>query len=322
MPSVLVTGAAGFVGRSACRRLVREGWTVRGAIRSREGLESLAAGVEPVIVGDIGGATDWSPVLKDVEAVVHLAARAHVMTDTAVDPLAAYRATNLQGTRRLAEAAAAAGIGRFVFMSSIKVNGEGAPLPYTERDPARPEDAYGVTKWEAEQSLMELALRSSLRPTILRSPLVYGPGVKGNFLRLLEVISKGLPLPFASIRNRRSLVFVGNLADAIAASLRQTPARPRTFLVSDGEDVSTSELLRRLGQALGRTALLFPFPPFLLRAGGRLAKREAVTKRLLSSLAVDSSAIRAELGWKPPYPMSHGLQDTAAWFRSTRGGDR
>ncbi len=253
-----------------------------------------------------------------MQAVVHLAARAHVTADDTIDSLAAYREVNVMGTQRLARAAAVGGIGRFVYLSSVKVNGEGASEPYTERDVPRPEDPYGVSKWEAEQALWKAAAGSDLRPVVLRSPLVYGPGVKANFLKLMGAVDRSLPFPVASIKNRRSLIFVENLADAIFVCLSHPGAAGRTYLVCDGEDVSTAELIRRIALALERPARIFPFPPAPLESAARLLWRAATVKRIWGSLVVDSSAIRDELSWTPAYSMVQGLRKTAAWFRGAK----
>jgi nucleoside-diphosphate-sugar epimerase len=314
--SVLVTGAAGFVGRELCSRLLAKGWSVRGAIRSERDSVRLRQGVDPVVIGSIGPDTSWEKALRGMRAVVHLAARAHVMSDDAIDSLAAYREVNVLGTQRLVEASMAAGIERFVFLSSIKVNGEGAAEPYNEHDAPRPEDPYGVSKWEAEQVLWRSSAGSErMVPVVLRSPLVYGPGVRANFLKLMGAVNRGLPFPVASIRNRRSLIFVGNLADAISLCLSHPGAKGRTYLVCDAEDVSTGELVRRIARSLDRPARVFAFPTVLLEGAARLLGRKAAAKRLLGTLAVDSSSIRHELSWTPPYSMAEGLKETSAWFR-------
>lgn len=318
MPAVLVTGAAGFVGRVVCAHLLAQGWRVRGAIRTEQDAVRLPPGVEAIAIGSIGPQTSWEKALDGMQAVVHLAARAHVMSDDASDPLAAYREVNVLGTQRLARSAASAGIGRFVFMSSVKVNGEGAPEPYVELAVPRPGDPYGVSKWEAEQALWLAAAGSGLSPVVLRSPLVYGPGVKANFLKLMRAVDRGLPFPVASILNQRSFIFVGNLADAIFVCLTHPGAEGRTYLVCDGEDVSTAELIRRIAHALGRPARVFPFPPAALLSAARLLGRAAAAKRMLGSLVVDSAAIRRELSWTPAYSMAQGLKETATWFRGTK----
>ena len=302
--NVLVTGATGFVGSSLRIALAELGHRVRPAVRDSSGLASEA------MVGYIHTHTDWSAALSGCDAVVHLAARVHVMRDAAADPLMAFRTVNVDGTLNLARQAAAAGVRRFVFLSSIKVNGEGRAEPYRETDQAAPRDPYAVSKWEAEQGLRALAAETGMELVILRPPLVYGPGVKANFQRLIRAVAKGLPLPLGAIDNRRSLLFLGNLVDAIRLCLEHPAAANRTYLLADGEDVSTPELVRRLARAMDRPAHLLAVPPaWFALAGQLLGKREEVA-RLLGSLAVDSSAIRADLGWKPPSSLDQGLRLT------------
>lgn len=315
MKRALITGATGFVGRSLCEKMLNSGWLVRGTVRSGKYLTGIPTGVEIVQIQSIGPTTDWSLVLNGVGVVVHLAARVHVMNDTVADPLAAFREVNVVGTERLARMAAASGVKRFVFLSSVKVNGEGGNRPYTEQDISAPEDAYGVSKWEAEQALRKIAAETGLEVVIIRPPLVYGPGVKANFLRMLGVINRGILLPLASINNRRSLIYLENLVDAIITCINHPKAAGQTYQVSDGEDVSTPELIRRVAAALGRPARLFPFPPSLLRFAGKLFGKSDAVERLVGLLTIDNSKIRRELGWKPPYTMEQGLKETAEWFK-------
>lgn len=309
-PLILVTGANGFVGVALVRRLLTDGWSVRAAVRT-PGAKRLSKkpGLEMVPVGDISGATDWQAALAGIEVVIHLAARVHVMEDRSADPLAAYRVTNVEGTRRLAQMAAAAGCRRLVFVSSIKANGEGRDQPYTEADPPQPLDPYGVSKWEAEQALAAIGRETGLETVVLRPPVVYGPGVKANILRLLQAIDRGWPLPLGSINNRRSLIYVGNLVDALVTAAFHPRAARQTYMVSDGEDVSTPELVRRMAIALNRSARLLPFPPALMRLIGRLTGKTAAVNRLLESLTVDSARIRQDLGWQPPFSMAQGLAE-------------
>jgi nucleoside-diphosphate-sugar epimerase len=309
--TVLVTGASGFVGTALCAALEAAGRPFRRAVRS-------AAPASAVAVGDIGPATDWRAALEGVRCVVHLAARTHVLADAAADPLAEYRRANVDATLRLARQAAAAGVRRLVFMSSIKVNGESSRRPYTEADPPRPEDAYGISKWETEQALAALAAASGLEVVVLRPPLVYGPGVKGNFLRLMRLVARGTPLPLASIDNRRSLIHVGNLADAVVAAIDAPGAAGRTYLAADGEDVSTPGLIRAIAEALGTRARLLPCPGTLLGLGAALAGRRAEAERLTGSLQVDATRLRRELGWHPRVTLAEGLAETARWFREER----
>ncbi len=304
---VLVTGAGGFVGRAVCRHLLAAGHQVVGAVRGR----AAPAGVEPVAVGGISGQTDWSNALSGVEMVVHLAARVHVMQDSAADPLAEFRAVNRDGTRRLAEAARTAGVRHLLFLSSIKVNGEEtrSGQAFTETDPPAPQDPYGVSKWEAEQALAA----SGLPVTILRPPLVYGPGVAGNLARLLGAIRRGLPLPFGLVRNRRDLVAVDNLASAVLAALQAPPAdgQYRTYLVADGQPLSTADLIRGLAAGLGLRPRLLPVPPGVMLAAAALLGKQAAARRVLGNLEVDASLIRAELGWRPVVAPAEALAQVA-----------
>lgn len=317
MKNALVTGATGFIGAVLCRRMVHEGWNVRGAVRTLSDRERLPPGVEAVVVDCIAPDTLRAPSLTNVDIVIHLAARTHVTREVAGDPLAAYRAMNVAGTERLARAAALAGVRRFVYLSSVKVNGEGKAVSYTASDPPAPEDAYGTTKWEAEQVLRGIAYETGMELVIIRPPLVYGPGVKANFLELIKTIQRGVPLPFAQVRNRRSFIYNENLVDAILACCLRPEATDKTYLVSDGEEVSTPELIRRIASALGRPARLVPFPGSLLRLAGVFTGKTAAMDRLLGSLVVDSSAIRRELGWTPPFTMAEGLKKTADWFKNS-----
>ena len=267
------------------------------------------------MVGDIGPDTDWRAALHGIDCVVHLAARTHVLDDHSSDPYAAYRHINVLGTTALAQQAAATGVRRLIFLSSIKVNGEATIThPYTENDTPQPEDAYGVSKLEAEEALKRIGTDTGLETVVLRPPLVYGPGVKGNFLRLLRLIERGMPLPLASINNRRSLVGVANLADAIIACIAAPVAAGKTYLVSDGEDISTPQLISRLANAMGMTPYLLPCPSVLLNSGAALLGKRAVASRLTGSLQVDSGRIRRELGWQPRYSLDQGLKSTAQWY--------
>ncbi len=313
---VLVTGATGFVGRALCRDLARRGWWLRAAVRHEA---PLPDGIETCIVGDIGPDTDWTAALEGVEGVVHLAARVHVLRERAPDPLAAFRRTNVEGTLALARAAARAGVGRLVFLSSVKALGErSTDAPLTDVSPPNPEDPYGISKCEAEAGLRQIAERLRMEVTILRPPLVYGPGVKGNFRALLKLVDWRVPLPFRAVANRRSLLYLGNLVDAIAVCLEAPAAANRSYLLRDGEDLSMPELLRRLAEALGRPAPMFAVPERVLRLGASCLGHGADAGRLLDSLTVDDSRIRHELGWKPPFSVAQGLAATAEWYRNDR----
>jgi UDP-glucose 4-epimerase len=263
-----------------------------------------------VVIGDINSVTDWAAALAGCDAVVHLAARVHVMHDTAEDPLALYRATNTDATLNLARQAAQAGVKRFVFVSTIKVNGEGRDAPYRETDAAAPGDAYAISKWEAEQGLQRIAQETGLEVVILRPPLVYGPGVKANFRRLLDTVARGRPLPLGAIHNKRSLLYLGNFVDAIRACIEHPAAAGQTFLLDDGRPVSTPELIRAVARAMGKPARLLPVPVGVLEFTGALLGKRAAVARLTGSLHVDSSAIRSRLDWTPPYSMEAGLAAT------------
>jgi len=307
--SVLITGANGFVGRSLCHWLGKQDWRVLAAVRTA-GQRSLVP-YNSCVVGDIALETDWLSVLDGVSMVVHLAARVHIMNDTVDNPLAAFRAVNVGGTERLARAAAVAGVRRFVYLSSIKVNGEATPFaPYSETDEAAPLDPYGISKWEAEQALCRVAQETGLEVVIIRPPLVYGPGVGGNIRRLIGLAAKGLPLPLAAIRNQRSLLYVGNLCSALQACLERPDAAGKTYLVSDGQDVSTPELYRLLARFLDAKERLWSVPPQLLRALGILTGKSIEVSRLIDSLVVSNACIAKELEWKPPFSLQQGLEDT------------
>lgn len=299
MPPLLLTGASGFVGTSLAQRLSMQGEVVRRA-------GPRLGGPQPV---------DWSAALHHCRCVIHLAARVHVLRETSSDPLESFRAVNTAGTIDLARQAAAAGVARFVYVSSIKVNGESTPsgLPFRHDDPPRPLDPYGISKREAEDALREIAAATGMEVVIIRPPLVYGPGVKANFAALARAVQRGWPLPLGSVtHNRRSLVALDNLVDLLNTCIDHPAAAHQTFLVSDGEDLSTAELLQRLGQAMGRPARLLPLPPTLLEAGAALVGRREVAQRLLGNLQVDITHTRKTLGWTPPLTVDEGLRRTVA----------
>lgn len=314
---ILVTGANGFVGRALCTALSERGHEVRRIARNQPAGATPEERSATFSVGSIDGQTDWTQVLPGIDTVIHLAARVHVMQESAADPLAEFRRVNVAGTERLACAAAAAGVKRLVYVSSVKVNGEmTAPgQAFTEADAPAPQDPYGVSKLEAEEALRRVARETALEVVIVRPPLVYGPGVKGNFRQMLRVLASGIPLPLASVDNQRSLIYVDNLADALIACATHPAAAGQTYLVSDGEDISTPKLLLALAETLGVHAWLFPFPPGLLKALARLAGRGAQAERLLGSLRVENDKIYNKLGWVPPHTLQHGLQATAEWYR-------
>lgn len=313
MTGILVTGASGFVGQALCDALEGQGHQVRRAFRKLpERAQSPA-----FVIGNIGPDTNWRDALAGCDAVVHLAAHVHVTSRQADRAAGDFHRVNVEGSEILARQAARAGVRRFVFLSSVKVNGEySIDRALTERDPMAPVDAYGKSKAEAEERLRAIAAETGMEVVILRPPLVYGPGVKANFLHLLRAVHAGLPLPFASIKNRRSLIFVGNLVNAIETCLHHPAAANGTFFVSDDSDVSTPQLVREIGTAWGKKPLLFPFPPLLLRGAGVLTGRVEQIARLTESLQVDISAIKTALDWRPPFSLQQGLEQTASWYRA------
>lgn len=319
---VLVTGASGFVGKALARRVASEpGCSVIAAVRvlERGGVAaggSHGAAVRWVELGDLAGAELNPDLFAGVDVVVHCAARVHVMHEIDADPLAAFRAVNVHGTLKLAQAAAQAGVKRFVFLSSVKVHGESTSIgkPFTADTALCPADPYAISKAEAEQALMALAAKIGLDVVIVRPPLVYGPGVNANFLSMMKWLNKGVPLPLGAIRNRRSLVALDNLIDLLMVCLDHPYAGGQAFLVSDGEDLSTTELLCRLGMALGKPARLIPVPPGLLRSSAVLLGKRAVMERICGSLQVDIKRTRTVLGWSPPVSVDRALASTAAAF--------
>ncbi|MCC8401209.1 SDR family oxidoreductase [Paraburkholderia sp. MMS20-SJTN17] len=314
---ILVTGANGFVGQAVSRALLRRGDRVTGVVRRPQ---TAAEGVREWLLDteDFAGIDQRWPVALNCDAVIHLAARVHVMHETLTDPLAAYRATNVEGSLRVAAAARRAGARRFVFVSSIKAMGEAsAGRPIAETDEPAPSDAYGISKLEAERALFDYGRAAGLEVVVVRPPLVYGPGVRANFLQLMNAIAKGIPLPLGAVNARRSLVFVDNLADALVHCATEPRAAGETFHVTDGRDLSVPELARLLATQLHVPARLVPVPQGVLRLAGRLTGRSAQIDRLIGELRVDSSHIREYLNWYPPHTVEHGLLETTAWYRST-----
>jgi nucleoside-diphosphate-sugar epimerase len=301
---VAVTGGTGLVGGAVLRRLAELGHEARNMPRAE--------------IGDLGPDTDWSEALTGAEIVIHCAARVHQLHDSATDPLAEFRRVNVEGTLRLARQAREAGVRRLVFVSSIKVNGEGtAPgRPYRADDVPQPVDAYGISKLEAEQGLRAIADATGLEIGTVRPPLVYGPRVRANMLRLVRWTARGMPLPLGWLRNQRSLVAVDNLADAVVTVATHRDAANRTFLVSDQHDLSTPDLIRAIAQALGRGAVLLPCPAGLLELGGSLMGKRDEVQRLIGSLAVDSTPLTTELGWRPPLTLEQGIAKMADWYRT------
>jgi len=310
---VLVTGASGFVGSALCGHLLAKGQTVTGAVRSIPG--KPLPGVEYRVVSDLSAETNWREALTGMDAVVHCAARVHIMKETSTDPLAAFREMNVKGTACLAEQAADNGVKRFVFISSIKVNGETTSgRPFTADNTPAPEDPYGISKWETEQVLQKIAEKTGLEVVIIRPPLVYGPGVRANFLRLMQAVKLGMPLPLGAINNRRSLVALDNLIDLIDTCLNHPDASNQTFLVSDGSDLSTTALVKNMAVALGRPTRLIPVPESLLRVVAKLLGKTSIVQRLCGSLQVDINKTREMLSWSPPVTVNEALRKTAAHF--------
>ena len=308
---VLITGGTGFVGKLLARTIQAQGHAVVRAVRQAQ--------PDSVLISNVDGSTSWHEALQGCDSVVHLAARVHVMKDKSTDPLREFRRVNVEGTAQLARQAAAAGVRRLVFLSSVKVNGEATQegRPFTADDAPAPEDPYGVSKHEAEQALRQIAADRGMEVVIIRPPLVYGPGVKANFESMMRWLERGVPLPLAAVtQNRRSLVALDNLVDLIVTCLKHPAAANQTFLVSDGEDISTAQLLKRMGAAMGKPARLFYMPPALLKLGATLLNKPGIYQRLCGSLQLDITKTRQLLDWTPPMSVDDGLRRAAEGFRS------
>jgi nucleoside-diphosphate-sugar epimerase len=306
--TVLLTGASGFVGKGVLKTAQKRSIKIRPVYRC---IDSTKAQSNAVLVSALDGAVNWSQALEGVDVVIHAAARAHIMREEALDPLAEYRRVNVEGTLNLARQAASSGVRRFVFISSIKVNGEvtAQGRPFTADDTPAPEDAYGLSKAEAEAQLKQVARETGMEVTIIRPPLIYGPGVKGNFASLISWVRRGLPLPLGCVtQNRRSLVSLDNLVDLIMACVDHPKAANQTFLISDGNDLSTTELLREIGKALGRPARLLRVPAGLITFVAGLVGKKTISARLVGSLQVDIHKTCDLLDWKPSVAVDEGLR--------------
>lgn len=315
---IAVTGASGFVGQALCNVLAKTGWTVHALTRKLADT-GIHSNVQQMEIADIRDIQQCASAMQGCNVIVHLASRVHVMHETAEDPLAIFREINVDATLGLARVAIKANVKRFVFLSSIKVNGEAtSAYPFDHASHPAPLDPYGISKMEAEQALRTLAQDSGMEIVIIRPPLVYGPRVGANFLRLMRLVALGVPLPLASINNRRSMVYLGNLVDLIRVCSTHPDAAGETFLAADGDDVSTPELMRRLAAAMGVKARLFPFPPSLLSVAARCLGKGAEADRLLWSLQVDPSHAVQRLNWRPPFTLDQGLQETANWYLQNR----
>jgi nucleoside-diphosphate-sugar epimerase len=320
MKNVLLTGANGFIGSAIMRRLQRDACPVRGVLRANS--SAMSDRSEYVKIEGLSRDTDWGSALDGVEVVIHTAARVHIMQDSAADPLKQYLEVNLDGTLNLAKQAAAAAVRRFIFISSIKVNGE-ETLPgsaFAADDKPAPVNPYAISKLKAEEGLLELAAETGMEVVIIRPPLVYGPGVKANFQRMMRWIDRGIPLPLGSIQNKRSLVALENLINLIVNCIENPAAANQIFLVRDDEDLSTTELLQRIALVLGKPARLFPFPTHLIIFAASLLGKKGVAQRLVGSLQVDIAKTRALLDWEPPVSVDEGLRKVADDFKKRSGG--
>ncbi len=305
---ILVTGGSGFVGSALLTRLLKDGYEARTTTRGC--LSAELKDVQHLKIRDMNASTDWNAALIRVYAVVHCAARVHVMQDGSADPLQSYREVNVDGTLNLASQAAQAGVRRFVFVSSIKVNGEATQSyrPFTADDVPSPLDPYGLSKLEAEQGLRKIEAQTGMEVVIVRPPLVYGRGVKANFSAMMRWVALGIPLPLGAIQNARSMVALDNLVDLLVTCIKHPAAAGQTFLVSDGQDVSTTELVRRTARAMGKKVILLPVPVPVLERGAAMLGKRAVAQRLCGSLQVDIEKTRRLLGWTPPLTLDQGLK--------------
>jgi nucleoside-diphosphate-sugar epimerase len=319
MTKILITGATGFVGKALFENLKsKKKYLVHLSTRINQ--EKLFEGGKAFNIGEIDSNTNWKDALSGVDCIVHCAARAHMTENKQTDSLNAYRTINVDGTRNLAKQAVAINIKRFIFLSSIKVNGEGtiASKSFKYNDISQPEDAYGISKCEAEQALLEISKQTGLEVVIIRPPLVYGEGVKGNFLRLLDLVYKQIPLPFVKINNLRSFIGLDNLVDLIICCIDHPKAGGKIFLASDGEDLSTLDLIRKLSKFMNKSPRLFQVPQSIIQLIGRLVGKSSEVKRLFGSLRIDNSYTREILGWSPALSLDESLEKTVRWYLKNR----
>lgn len=314
-PYNLITGANGFIGSAVCRKMLSGGLLVKGTVRSQKGLLGLPHGVISVLTGSLGSDTQWDAVLQDVDTVIHAAGPAHRTGKTAKKNPADFHSVNVLGTECLARASVRAGVRRFIYLSSIGVNGEFTKgSPFTENDAPYPAGAYAVSKWEAEQALRKIAEDAGMDVVILRSPLVYGANAPGNFGRLMRLIKIGLPLPLGNIKNLRSFIYIGNLVDVISRCIEHPSAVGQVFLVSDGEDLSITDLIRLISREMGKSALLFSLPYAFLDITAKTFGRDEELKKLIGPMRIDISKLRNLLKWKPPWTMEEGIMETVKWI--------
>ncbi len=313
---ILVTGANGFIGQHLCQMLLERGHQVTATIR-QEIAPNLPEAVTCIKIGDLTTDEFLNDTISDVDTIIHLAARTHIMRETEPCPKTAYHSINVEASRRLANQAVALNVNHLIFMSSIKVNGERTiQMSFSNTDPPAPEDHYGRTKWSAELELQRITSGTKTNLSIIRAPLVYGPGVKGNFHKLMRAVAKGKFLPLGQIRNKRSFCYVKNLCDALIILLDHPEPSGKVYLVRDGEDLSTTTLVQRIAQALNVRPKLFHIPIPLFRFAGRILRRRSAVSRLTDSLQINDEPIRKTLGWSPPYTVDQGLEETATWFKS------
>ena len=285
---ILITGQNGFIGKALFNSLQQQKHQVRGTVRNKQKIQKTQKNKDILVVGNIGPTTDWRAALADIEVVIHLANRAHVLNEKVADPLAIFREVNVAGTIQLAKQAVESGVKRFIFVSSIKVNGEQTSKhPFIASDKPNPQDPYAISKLEAEKALYEISAKSSMEIIIIRPPLVYGQGVKGNFERLTRLVESGVPLPFASINNKRSLISLENLVQILAKTVTHSKVANQTLLVSDKEDLSTPQLIKKIAASIGKPARLFHFPPTLLKIMGKLTGQGNAIERLTGNLQID-----------------------------------